>query len=119
MIRTNFKSSVFIVHDNNKYLFRLRKDVSFLNKPIIKNKLEKVPENSFVLIDASRADFIDRDIVEVIEDFMIHAPLKNIKVEVKYSEYRDQGFNNIILRDKNMKADIVRNHDKTLVGVED
>ena len=119
VIRTNFKSSVFIVHDNNKYLFRLRKDVSFLNKPIIKNKLEKVPENSFVLIDASRADFIDRDIVEVIEDFMIHAPLKNIKVEVKYSEYRDQGFNNIILRDKNMKADIVRNHDKTLVGVED
>jgi MFS superfamily sulfate permease-like transporter len=63
---------------HNKYLFRLRKDVSFLNKPIIKNKLEKVPANSYVLIDAARADFIDKDIVEVIEDFLKHASLKGI-----------------------------------------
>lgn len=40
IIRSNFKTAVFVVHDENKYLFRLRKDVSFLNKPIIKNKLE-------------------------------------------------------------------------------
>jgi Sulfate permease and related transporters (MFS superfamily) len=33
VVRSNFKTSVFIVHDHNKYLFRLRKDVSFLNKP--------------------------------------------------------------------------------------
>jgi MFS superfamily sulfate permease-like transporter len=92
VIRSNFKTSVFIVHDDNKYLFRLRKDVSFLNKPIIKNKLEQIAENSFVLIDCSRADFIDRDIVEVIEDFTLHAPLKNIRVELKTSLSKDQGF---------------------------
>ena len=92
VIRSNFKTAVFIVNDSNKYLFRLRKDVSFLNKPIIKSKLEKVPANSFVLIDASRADFIDRDVVETIEDFMLHAPLKNIYVELKRSMTRDQGF---------------------------
>jgi MFS superfamily sulfate permease-like transporter len=83
VVRSNFRTSVFIVHDDNKYLFRLRKDVSFLNKPIIKNKLEEVPENASVFIDASRADFIDKDILEVIEDFMKHAHLKDIKVEVK------------------------------------
>jgi MFS superfamily sulfate permease-like transporter len=83
IIRSNFRTSVFIVHDDNRYLFRLRKDVSFLNKPYIKNKLEEVPENSFVLIDASRADFIDKDVVEVIEDFTKHAPLKSIRVQVK------------------------------------
>lgn len=83
--RSNFKASVFVVHDENKYLFRLRKDVSFLNKPILKNKLEKVPPDSFVLIDALRADFIDRDVIEVINDFLKHAHLKNIKVEVKKS----------------------------------
>lgn len=85
VIRSNFKSAVFIVHDNNRYLFRLRKDVSFLNKPIIKGKLEKVPEDSFVIIDATRADFIDKDVLEVIDDFMIHAHLKNINVEFKTS----------------------------------
>lgn len=92
VLRSNFKSAVFVVHDKNKYLFRLRKDVSYLNKPIIKNKLEKVPENSYVMIDAQRADFIDKDVVEVIEDFMKAAPLKDITVELKKSVYKDQGF---------------------------
>lgn len=92
VLRSNFKSAVFVVHDNNKYLFRLRKDVSYLNKPIIKNKLEKVPDNSYVMIDAQRADFIDKDVVEVIEDFMKAAPLKDITVELKKSVYKDQGF---------------------------
>jgi MFS superfamily sulfate permease-like transporter len=92
VIRSNFKSAVLVVSDANKYLFRLRKDVSFLNKPIIKNKLEKVPENSYVYIDATRADFIDKDIIEVIEDFLKHAPLKGITVELKKSAHKDQGF---------------------------
>lgn len=118
VVRSNFKTSVFIVHDQNKYLFRLRKDVSFLNKPYIKNKLEDVPEDSSVLIDASRADFIDRDIVEVIEDFMIHAPLKNIRVEVKRSRYKEQGFSKILASNKNLRADIIRKHDNTLETTE-
>ncbi|WP_207511534.1 SulP family inorganic anion transporter [Longitalea luteola] len=92
VIRSNFKSAVLVVNDANRYLFRLRKDVSFLNKPIIKNRLEKVPENSSVLIDATRADFIDRDIIEVIEDFLKHAPLKGISVELRKSNHKDQGF---------------------------
>ncbi len=92
VLRSNFRSAVFVVHDKNNYLFRLRKDVSFLNKPIIKNKLEKVPEDSSVLIDAARADFIDKDVIEVIEDFMKHASLKNINVELKRSKYKEQGF---------------------------
>ncbi|MCX6317194.1 MAG: SulP family inorganic anion transporter [Bacteroidetes bacterium] len=92
VLRSNFRSSVFVVNDDNKYLFRLRKDVSFLNKPIIKHKLEQVPEGSHVLIDAGRADFIDKDVIEVIEDFIIAAPLKKITVEVKRSIYKEQGF---------------------------
>ena len=89
VIRSNFKTAVFIVSDEKKYLFRLRKDVSFLNKPIIKQKLEQIPEHSSVLIDASRADFIDKDVIEVIEDFLLHAHLKNIAVEIKKSMYKN------------------------------
>src|SRR4051812_40294623 len=88
VIRSNFKSSLMVVHDNNRYLFRFRKDISFLNKPLLKNKLEKVPANSFVLIDLMRADFIDKDVIEVINDFAKHAPLKNIRIEVKRSVMR-------------------------------
>jgi MFS superfamily sulfate permease-like transporter len=85
VLRSNFKTSVFVVNDKTNYLFRLRKDVSFLNKPILKNKLEQVQANSYVLIDAMRADFIDKDVIEVINDFMRHAHLKNIRVEIKRS----------------------------------
>lgn len=69
-------------------MVRLRKDVSFLNKPIIKKKLEEVPEESYVLIDATRADFIDKDIIDVVNEFIQHAPLKNIRVEVKKSIHK-------------------------------
>jgi MFS superfamily sulfate permease-like transporter len=101
VVRSNFRTSVFIVHDHNRYLFRLRKDVSFLNKLNLKNKLEEVPAGSSVLIDATRADFIDKDVVEVIEDFMIHAPLKNIRVELKRSHYKKQGFSKTHFRPEN------------------
>jgi MFS superfamily sulfate permease-like transporter len=88
IIRTNFKSAIVVVNDANKYLVRLRKDVSFLNKAILKQGLEKVPANSYVIIDISRADFIDQDIIEIITDFQKHAPLENIKVEIKQSPFK-------------------------------
>ncbi|MEO5999323.1 MAG: SulP family inorganic anion transporter [Chitinophagaceae bacterium] len=88
VLRSNFRTSVFVTRDKNNYLFRLRKDVSFLNKPILKSKLEKVPADSYVLIDTMRADFIDSDVIEVMNDFMRHAHLKNIRVEIKRSAHK-------------------------------
>ena len=88
VVRTNFKTSLLVVHDDNRYLFRFRKDISFLNKPLLKEKLEEVPPNSFVMIDITRADFIDTDVAAVINDFTHHAQLKNIRVEVKRSQHR-------------------------------
>lgn len=114
VMRSNFRTAVFVVNDASKYLFRLRKDVSFLNKPIIKNKLEKVPENSFVLIDTTRADFIDKDVIETIEDFILHAPLKNIRVELKRSNHKEQGFAKKITEDKDSGPNLVRRHDKEI-----
>ncbi|HYF32659.1 MAG TPA: SulP family inorganic anion transporter [Chitinophagaceae bacterium] len=117
VIRSNFRTSVLVVNDHSRYLFRLRKDVSFLNKPIIKNKLEEVPDNASVLIDTSRADFIDKDIVEVIEDFMLHAQLKNIKVTVKRSKTRNQGFNETVFRKVDEDEDLVRTYEKNIEEV--
>lgn len=88
MLRSNFRSAVFEISDNNNHLLRLRKDVSFLNKAIIKAKLEAIPPNAFLLIDTTRAEFIDRDVVEEINNFLCHAHLKNIKVEMKKSPFK-------------------------------
>lgn len=117
VIRSNFRSAVFVVNDELRYLIRLRKDVSFLNKPVIKQKLESVPENSFVMIDAGRADFIDSDIIEVIEDFILHAHLKNIQVELKKNMYRDQGFNPELFPPQ-PDGRYIRTHEKNIVSAE-
>lgn len=118
IVRSNFKTAVFIVHDHNRYLFRLQKDVSFLNKPVIKNKLEEVPENSSVLIDATRADFIDKDIVEVIENFIIHAPLKNIRVEIKKHRSKEQGFSQQMHHHKKVEPDMIRKTETKIETIE-
>jgi MFS superfamily sulfate permease-like transporter len=113
VMRSNFRSAVFVVNDDNRYLFRLRKDVSFLNKPIIKNKLEEVPRNASVLIDASRADFIDKDIVDVIDDFLDHAHLKNISVEVKSSSFKNHGFNKLTVANNDGETQFIHTTEKT------
>jgi MFS superfamily sulfate permease-like transporter len=88
LIRSNFKSAIMVVHDENKWLVRFRKDISFLNKPIVKEKLEAVPPDAYVLIDMTRSDFIDKDIIDVVNEFLHHAHLKNIRVEIKKSSFK-------------------------------
>jgi MFS superfamily sulfate permease-like transporter len=87
IIRSNFKSSILMVSDKNQYLIRFRKDISFLNKPIIKEKLESLPANSQVVIDIKKADFIDKDVIDEINDFLCHAHLKNISTTINLNEY--------------------------------
>ena len=115
--RSNFRKAVFVVNDNTRYLFRLRKDVSFLNKAIIKRKLEEVPENAHVIIDTKRADYIDRDVVETIEDFTLHAPLKNIKVDLYTSGFVDHGFSYKVLANNNDDASLQRNYEEVIESV--
>lgn len=115
--RSNFRKAVFVVNDDKRYLFRLRKDVSFLNKAIIKHKLEEVPENAIVIIDARRADYIDRDVVETIEDFILHAHLKNIRVELHISAFVDHGFSYKILANNNEDGHLRRNYEEVIEAV--
>ena len=90
--RSNYKTAVFIVNDNNNYLIRLRKDVSILNKRGIKSKLDNVPARSNVLIDVTKADYIDQDIIELINEFALNAPKRNVKVELKTDAQNDHRF---------------------------
>ena len=87
IIRGNFKSAILMIQDNNQYLIRFRKDITFLNKAIIKQKLESLPNNSYVLIDVKKADFIDKDVIDEINDFLCHVHLKNISISFSLHEY--------------------------------
>lgn len=61
----------------------LAQEVSFLNKAVIKETLDKIPGNSSVIIDASKTEYIDFDVLDIIRDFHdTKAPAKNIKVSL-------------------------------------
>lgn len=48
---------------------KLAQEVSFLNKAGIKMALERIPNGSKVIIDASETDYIDFDVLELINEF--------------------------------------------------
>jgi len=53
-----------------------------LNKALLRKFILGIEENSSVTIDASRAKFIDHDILETLEDFLVTAPDDNITIEI-------------------------------------
>lgn len=87
ILRSNFRSAIFVSSQQDKMLIRMRKDISFFSKHKLKAQLELAPENATVIIDMTRAEFIDQDILDTIDEFTRHAHLKNIKVEIQQSTF--------------------------------
>jgi MFS superfamily sulfate permease-like transporter len=89
VIRTNHHEGITVVSQDSNYLFRFTKDASFVNKNELRRKLRALPNNSYLMIDGTRALFIDRDIIEIVDDFQQLAPYKNIQIELKgWKSYR-------------------------------
>ncbi len=88
VIRANHRAAISVVSQGDWYLMRFNKDMTFVNKSELRTKLNAVPESATLVIDGTKAPYIDRDIYEVVEDFQRAAPYKNIKVEIKRIEDR-------------------------------
>jgi len=83
VIRGNHRSAISVVSQDDWYFLRFNKDITFVNKSELRTKLNALPANTTLIIDATRSLYMDRDIFEVIEDFQRSAPYKNITVETK------------------------------------
>jgi carbonic anhydrase len=87
ILMSNFRNPFFFVktdyHTGEVIRLELSPQVSFFNKPSIKNTLEQLPAESQVVIDASASDFIDYDVLETIDDFRtVVAPERNINLSM-------------------------------------
>lgn len=87
----------FILRKNYKHSYRQRsttdargevitldlsEEVTFINKASIREGLDRLPENCTVIIDGSKSQDIDYDVLEIIQDFKQHsAPHRGIRVE--------------------------------------
>lgn len=85
VLKTNFQTAMIVVNEDSKYLIRFTKDVSFLHKSKLRKTFEQIPAHSSVVIDGTKAQFLDADIVETIEDFLQGAEAKSMDVELKKS----------------------------------
>jgi MFS superfamily sulfate permease-like transporter len=62
-------------------VLELSEHVSFLNKARIRQTLGKVADGSSVIVDGRQAVTVDPDVIEVIEDFRLHARDHDIQFE--------------------------------------
>jgi len=89
-------SGFFILRDNYKNFstindfkqtdtsitIRLADQMTFLNKARFREVLQRIPENSHVIIDGSHCRYLDFDVIEVIDEFKQTAAYKDIKLEL-------------------------------------
>ncbi|WP_130734675.1 SulP family inorganic anion transporter [Flavobacterium sp. J27] len=58
-------------------------EITFLNKASIQRELFNLPENCRLELDIRKTTYLDYDIVEILEDFVVQAKNKNIFVHLK------------------------------------
>lgn len=83
VIRTNHHAAITVVHQDRYYLVRFNKDASFVNKNALRSVLRRIPPRSHVIIDATRALYIDHDIREIVDDYLALAPYRQVTVELR------------------------------------
>ena len=83
VLRMNFHSAFTIIQDGNDFFVRFAKDVTFMQKFVLRRTLSKIPDRSRVFIDGGGAMFIDFDIRDVVDDFEQSAQQRGIEVSVR------------------------------------
>ncbi len=86
ILRANYRRDYIIHHDkiNNGGLIKidLTEHVTFLNKGSLAKKLSQIDNGGKVVIDGTKAHYIDLDVLEIIYNFKETAVNKNIEVEL-------------------------------------
>jgi MFS superfamily sulfate permease-like transporter len=88
LLRRNFLSPYFVHEQESepsalapRVRIELAEHVSFLHKAAVRKVLEELPHGTVVEIDGARSKHIDRDVLEIIDDFRRESVLKEITVQ--------------------------------------
>ena len=87
LLRNNYKVPFLFEKEdhsdpNSVIRLELSEEVSFLNKANIQRALSTIPNGSKVVIDASKSIHIDPDVIEIVEEFEIHAKQTDIELTI-------------------------------------
>jgi MFS superfamily sulfate permease-like transporter len=66
--------------DGGKIKMTLAEEVTFFNKGAILKELDKLSSNSFLELDVRNTRYLDNDIIEILDDFVYKAKMRNITI---------------------------------------
>jgi MFS superfamily sulfate permease-like transporter len=80
----SFQNSMFLHKkeegDSHHVSMNLAEEATFLNKAAIQRELDNIPNNSFLTLDVTRTKYLDYDIIDILDDFVIQSKNRNIDV---------------------------------------
>jgi len=82
VVKASYRAAITMTRDGSFFILTFNKDVTFLNKPLLRKLLAHIAPHSTLTIDASQSRFIDHDIMETIDDFLVTAQDDDISVEI-------------------------------------
>ena len=96
VLYTNFHDTFRVIRDDNRVTIEFEKDLYFLSKPQLKEALGNLKAGDQVIIDGTKAPFIDHDIYNMLNDYRETATVQGIQYELR----------NVVLtrRKRNLKA---------------
>jgi len=79
----SFRSAATKVTEGNTHLIAFHKDLFFIHKYELKRMLSLLPNDAQVTLDLTRVNYIDKDNVEIINDFAESATFRGISLTVR------------------------------------
>ncbi len=84
ILQNNYKTPYKLFEEEiegRKHFFvKFSQQITFINKGKIAQLLHKIPKGSKIFLDAGQTHFMDKDIVELINEFKKSAKYNNIEV---------------------------------------
>jgi MFS superfamily sulfate permease-like transporter len=81
VIRSNYHAAITIVNQDKSWLMRFNKDMSFIHKAELKRKLRDIPDGALLIVDGTKALYVDGDIYETLREYEAGTSFRNITVE--------------------------------------
>lgn len=83
----SYQNSHFLhIEDNSNGKHRIKmslaEEVTFFNKGAILKELDSLPRDTFLEIDLMKTRYLDNDIIEILEDFILKAQERNIDIKL-------------------------------------
>ena len=83
VLYTNFQTTFRMARDGHLVTIEFEKDLFFLSKPQLKEALGTLRPGDEVIVDGSKARFIDHDIYNMLHDYKEIAEVQGIKYELR------------------------------------